>query len=210
MNFKDQINMRFLFVLLLLTSICFTANAQVSNKGIAVEAAGTVFFNSMRLSSINGEQGIYKEAKVSYRFEKPFEVGVVAGHQWRSYIYYRITPRGYSPLFMQLDFMPVALNFRVYLTDYFVDHIRLFKRREKWDVYNQIMLVRMYGKDTRDRYETAQDNIVYLYPYVHEYGRTYVGYMAGLAYRPTPHTAVFLEGGDGALATLQIGIRAKL
>ena len=202
--------MRVLLVFLLFTSICFAADAQISNKGIAVEAAGMVFFNSTRLSFINGEQGIYKEAKVSYRFEKPFEVGVVAGHQWRSYIYYRITPRGYSPLFMQRDFVPVALNFRVYLTDYFVDHIRLFKRREKWDVYNQIMLVRLYGKDTRDRNETAQDNIVYRYPYVHEYGRTYVGYMAGLAYRPTPHMAVFLEGGDGALATLQIGIRAKL
>lgn len=203
--------MKILFFSLLLTSICFAGNAQVSNKGIAVEAAGSVFFNSMRLSSTNGEQGIYKEVKISYRFDKPFEVGVLAGHQWRSYIYYRLPPAGgYSPLFMHRDFVPVAVNLRVYLTDYFVDHIRLFKRRERWDVYNQIMLVRLYGKDTRDRNETAQDDIAYRYPYVHEYGRTYIGYMAGLAYRPTSHMAVFLEGGDGALATLQIGIRAKL
>ena len=111
---------------------------------------------------------------------------------------------------MHRDFVPVAVNFRVYLTDYFVDNIPLFKRREKWDVYNQLMLVRLYGKDTRDSHETAQDNIYYLYPYIHEYGSTYIGFMAGLAYRPTPHLAIFVEGGDGAISTLQIGIRAKL
>lgn len=190
---------------------CVAGHAQTADNGPVVEVAGSVFFNSARLSSINGEQGIYKEVKLGYRFKKPFEIDALVGHQWRSYIYYRVPPQGgLSPLFIHRDFVPVAVNFRVYLTDYFVNTLGLFRRREKWDVYNQIMLVRLYGKDTRDPLETPQDQIIYSYPYIHEYGKVYVGFMAGLAYRPTPHTAIFLEGGDGAIATFQIGVRAKL
>lgn len=202
--------MKYIFLILFAFSSSQSI-AQVTNQGLAVEVAGSVFFNSTRLSSINGEQGIYKEGRVSHRFAKSFELGVLAGHQWRSYIYYRTPPQGGAQaLFLHRDFVPVGVQFRVYLTDYFVDYLHIVKRREKWDMYNQLMLVRLYGKDTRDPNETAQDQIIYRYPYVHEYGRTYVGFMAGVAYRFTPHTAVFVEGGDGAMMTLQLGLRAKL
>lgn len=202
--------MKNLICLFLFSCYCSYSFSQEKNEYISFGLIGSVHFNSKRHEYRNGEQGIYKEIRVSHRFKNYFEIGLFAGHQWRSFIYYKSSQGSLIPLFMDRDYVPAGLTVRVYLTDVFFEKIRWIKNKEKWEVYNQLVISHLFGKDKRDIRETNQDNIVYLIPYVEEYGKVYLGLLLGATFYPMRNIGLFLEGGDGAIATLQAGIKVRL
>jgi len=200
------------FYLLTVFSICalLTSFSQDSVKRVSIEAIGSFHFNSNRHEYRNGDQGIYKEIRALYRFNKYIEGGAFIGHQWRSFIYYRLDANGYHPYFMDRQYMPAGLNLRVYITDIFSEKVNWIRQKEKWEVYTSIILARLFGSDKRDPRESSQDNIFYLYSYTKEYGKIFSGVMLGLMHYPLKKIGFFLEGGEGAIAYLQIGARLKL
>jgi len=203
---------RMKFYLLVVFFICsqFISLSQDSLKRVSVEVVGSNFFNSERHAFENGEQGIYKEFRALYRINRYIEIGTFIGHQWRSYIYYKRDGFGDHPYFMDRQYIPAGLNLRVYITDIFSEKLNWIRQKEKWDVYTSIILARLFGSDKRDPRESSQDNIVYLHSYVREYGKVYFGVLLGLNHYPFKKVGFFLEGGEGAIAYLQIGARLKL
>lgn len=100
------------------------------------------------------------------------------------------------------------------LSDFFFEKLRLWKKEGRFDVYYQVGLATLRGKDLRDDREESfrgQGYYVpfYLSPYVQEYGKVYITNLAGLRYNLSPHIGIFVEGGDGALMTLQAGLSGR-
>lgn len=195
----------FSIVILFLLSEAGKAQAPARTKVKAgVEIVGSAFADSRRWFYKNGEDDVYSELRLNLRFSKIVEAGIFAGHQYKSYIYFKEVNVNQSPLFMERRYIPAGIYGRINITDIFSEKLKLIKRREKWDIYNQVILARMNGFDKRDSRDDGQ-NILYLYPYVIHYGKVYLGLLAGVKYHATPHLNFFIEAGDGAMMTAQIG-----
>jgi hypothetical protein len=195
-------------------------DSSFSNSRFAIELVGSVSpegsltFESARHFHYNENVGIYGEARISYRINSYFEAGLFVGRQKRFYIYFAQDQIGNQvPLFMERYYIPGGLNMRLYISDFFQEKLRLWKKQGRWDVYLQLGIVRLFGHDANDVREQEFSNQGYIvpyfkYPYVEEYGKIYPSYVLGLRYNAGRHFGVFIEGGDGALTTLQIGFRA--
>lgn len=205
---KGRIKKPFVTGLLLLISIAVFS--QDSVKHISVEVLGSAYFNNQRLEYRNGDQAIYKEIRLHYRLNQYLEAGIFAGQQWRSFIYYKITGSGYVPLFMDRNYIPAGIDFRFYITDIFSDKLHWIKNKNKWEVYSHLFLCRLWGNDKRDPLEAPSDTIVYLTPYVIEYGKIFSGVLLGVALNPSKNIGFFLEAGEGPVAYLQIGFKIKM
>lgn len=189
-----------------------TALAQTPKFSVSV--AGSVFFNSERHANENGDQDVYTELRVARRLGKYFEVNAAVGHQSRSFIYYAQTQNGsLIPLYLSRKYRPVAVSARLYLSEFFTEKLRLWKKPEKWDVYYQLGVATLRGSDRRDEREESFRQFgalvpYYATPFVEEYGKVYPAYLIGLQYNPGKRISIFAEGGDGALMTLQVGLSA--
>ena len=184
-----------------------TVQAQSINKSkpkFDFEIVGSAFADSKRWFYYNGNDNVYSEIRFNVRFSKIVEAGIFVGHEKKSYIYFKETPLREVPLFMERQYIPAGIYGRINITDIFSEKLKWIKRREKWDIYNQVVLARMNGYDTRDERDDGQ-NILYKYSYVIPYGRIYLGLLAGVKYYITPKFSFFLEAGDGAMMTAQIG-----
>ncbi len=92
--------------------------------------------------------------------------------------------------------------------------MKLWKKLGRWDVYNQVGVVILKGKDINDSRDNEFKNQgyfvpYYLYPYITRYNRLYLTYLFGVRYNFSKHIGLFLEAGEGALNDLQIGIAGK-
>jgi hypothetical protein len=180
-----------------------------------VDAIGSAFFPSKRHATENGDQGIYYEIRIGKSFKNYFEGNISIGYQSRSFIYYaQENSVGLVPLYMDRHYVPVGVNGRIILSDFFFEKLGLWKKRGKFDVYYQLGIATLRGKDILDEREESfagQGYYVpyYIVPYVQEYGKVYITNLAGLRYNFTPTLGVFVEGGDGALMTLQLGFSGR-
>lgn len=200
----------------ILSLIILVALTSFGQKGVTAELIGSYHFNSERHSSENGDPGIYGEIRLGYRLSRYFEINAFVGYQERGFIYYAQfdNPWKLVPLFMNRQYVPVGANGRLYLTDLFFEKLRLWKKAGRWDVYNQIGFAVLKGSDKndeRDDYFKNQGAYVpyYLVPYRVEYNNFYITYLAGIRYNFNPKLGIFIEGGDGALMNLQLGISAR-
>lgn len=194
------------FVIIL--SLPLSANAQgdsAKSRKFSVEIVGAAFTDSKRWFYYNGNDNIYSEIRLKYRINNIIQTGVFVGHQMKSYIYFKIEPFGENPLFMERQYFPAGIFGRVNITDVFYEKLRWIKNKEKWEVYVQTFLARMNGYDVRDDKDDGE-NIFYKFPYVIPYGKIYSGLLAGLKYHPSKNLGFFIEAGDGAMMTSQIGL----
>ena len=202
-----------LFVLILV--LCCNRGQSQKVNGFSVEAIGSVFFNSERHANENGDQGMYYELRFGKALNKYLDVNFGAGYQKRSFIYYaQKASVGFIPLYMDRHYVPVNASVRLYLSEFFNKDLKVWKKPGKFDVYYQLGLSTLKGKDVFDDREEdfrSQGFYVpyYLEPYVQEYGKVYITNLAGARYNFNPHFGLFIEGGDGALMTLQIGISTR-
>jgi len=212
-----SIRINFLKAFILVVSISFlkTVHGQ-NNSKISIEAISSVHFNSERHANENGDQNIYSELRIGKPINKYFEIHISAGHQKRSFIYYaQKNSVGFLPLYMERRYIPFCINGRVNLSEFFYEKLHLWKEKGRFDIYYQLGVATLRGKDYLDEREDSfrsQGFYVpyYLVPYVNEYGKVYIINLAGLRYNISPHAGFFLEGGDGALMTLQLGFSARL
>lgn len=202
-------------ILVFFSFIHTTLFSQGKKEKIYGEAIGSVFFPSGRFFYHNGDEGIYGEIRCGYVINQHLEVNAFAGHEKRYYMYFARFDNGNEvPLFMDRHYIPIGINLRLNLTEFFYERLKLWKKEDKWDVYNQVGIVTLRGKDfhdDRDAYFKAQGAHVpyYFYPYVQEYGKVYLSYLAGVRLNFNRHLGVFIEGGQGALTDLQIGISTR-
>lgn len=206
---KAHLLFLFVFALSYFTSICQTKN------DFLIDVIGSAFFPSKRHATENGDQGIYYELRIGKKLSNYFEGHISVGYQSRSFIYYaQENSVGLVPLYMDRHYVPVGVSGRVVLSDFFFEKLGLWKKKGKFDVYYQLGIATLRGKDILDEREesfTGQGYYVpyYIVPYAQEYGKVYITNLAGLRYNFTPQAGVFVEGGDGALMTLQLGFSAR-
>lgn len=192
----------------------FTGIGQAKSK-ILIDVIGSAFFDSKRHATANGDQGVYYELRIGKSLKKYLEGHISVGYQQRSFIYYaQENSVGLVPLYMDRHYVPVGVSGRIILSDFFFEKLGLWKKKGRFDVYYQLGVATLRGKDIPDEREgsfTAQGYYVpyYMVPYVQEYGKVYVTNLAGLRYNFTPSLGVFVEGGDGALMTLQLGLSGR-
>jgi hypothetical protein len=206
---------RTILVLLVYVLACFDLSGQETKKSIRLEAIGSAFFPSDRHFYYNGDDGVYYEIRVGYPVGKYCEVNISGGYVKRSFIYFAKFSNGSeTPLFMDRFYIPVAASFRVYLSDFFYEKLKLWKKQYKWDIYVQLGLVVLQGHDKNDERDAYFQGLgatvpYYKYPYEQEYGAVYPSYLLGLRYNFNKNIGLFLEGGDGSFATLQSGLSFK-
>jgi hypothetical protein len=211
---------------ILLTS--FLANAQKNlpgstidgklekelQKRITIEVLSATSTNSKRFFNSNENDHFYFELRAGYRINKNFEANIFAGYKLKNYIYFAQKNANLIPLFMDRHYVPVGINGRIYLSDFFHEKLKLWKKPGRWDVYNQIGVVILKGKDINDSRDNDFRNQgffvpFYLYPYATRYNRPYLTFLFGARYNFSKNFGLFLEGGMGALNDLQIGVAKK-
>lgn len=96
--------------------------ATKSKVKIGIEIIGSTSANSRRWFYQNGEDHIYTELRLNFRISKVTEVGVFVGHQYKSYIYFKIIPNREVPLFMHREYIPAGIYGRINITDIFSEN----------------------------------------------------------------------------------------
>lgn len=180
---------------LYLIALCFLWSNMGSNsycqssKRISVELLGSAFANSEKQSTYNTNEHIYYEARLGYRLTRYFETSLSVGYQLRNYIYFAQFQQPYSEALLIMDrhYIPVSANIRLYISEFFYENLKLWKKRNKWDVYLQLSLLSIKGRDIPDPNETharSQGAYVpfYKYPYVDVYDRFQISYVAGVRF----------------------------
>ncbi|HKC36071.1 MAG TPA: hypothetical protein VKB95_08410 [Chitinophagaceae bacterium] len=196
---------------LLLTLISFGQNVKNS---ITIEVLAATSTNSRRFFNHNENDHFYFELRAGYRINNFFEINFFTGYKLKGYIYFAQKNGNLLPLFMDRHYVPVGINGRIYYTDFFYEKLKLWKKPGRWDIYNQVGVAILKGKDINDSRENEFRNQgyfvpYYLYPYVTRYNKGYLTYLFGVRYNFSKHIGLFLEGGVGALNDLQIGMAAK-
>jgi hypothetical protein len=212
MKFKVKILFFFLFYSL---PVIVYSQKKNKNSRIRIEAIGSVLFDSERWFNHNEEEDyFYGEFRIGYRFTHYIEANVFIGYEKRHFGYFAQQNANLYLLDMERHYTPVGINFRLDLSDFFYELLKLWKKKGKWDIYNQIGFAVLKEKDIRDNREEFYRNQgayvpYFLYPYVERNGQKYFTYMAGIRYNFSKKLGIFIEGGQGAFKDLQIGISAK-
>jgi hypothetical protein len=201
-----------IFVIYLL--VPFISISQSLQKKIIVEALAATSTNSTRFFNYNENDHFYFELRIGYRINRIFETNLFVGYKEKNFIYFAQGNGNLLPLFMDRHYIPIGLNGRIYYTDFFYEKLKLWKKSGRWDVYNQVGIVILKGKDVNDSRENEFRNQgyyvpYYLYPYSVKYNKIYLTYLFGVRYNFSNSVGLFLEGGQGALNDLQIGAALK-
>jgi hypothetical protein len=192
----------------------FISIAQALQNKITVEALAATSTNSNRFFNYNENDHFYFELRAGYRINRFFETNLFVGYKEKNYIYFAQKNADLVPLFMDRHYVPIGINGRIYFSDFFYEKLKLWKKEGRWDVYNQLGVVILKGKDVNDNRENEFRNQgyyvpYYLYPYNVEYNKVYLTYLFGVRYNFSNSVGLFLEAGLGALNDLQIGIAVK-
>jgi hypothetical protein len=199
-------------LLFLIGSSAFQLKGQPVKK-LSLELLNAVETNSNKHFNYNTNEHWYFEGRVGYRLNSYFESSISVGYQLRSYIYFAQFNQPYreAPLFMDRHYIPLALNIRLYLSEFFYEKLKLWVNKEKWDIYIQISLATITGHDVNDSRETdfrSQGAYVpfYKYPYVDVYNHMQISFVAGVRFNFNNHVGLFVEGGEGLLMNGLLGI----
>ena len=187
---------------------------QNTQKKIAIEVLTATSTNSARFFNYNENDHFYFELRVGYRVNKLFETNLFVGYKEKNYIYFAQKNADLVPLFMDRHYIPIGLNGRIYYTDFFFEKLKLWKKEGRWDIYNQLGVVILKGKDVNDNRDNEFKNQgyfvpYYLFPYSIKYNKVYLAYLLGVRYNFSNSLGLILEGGQGALNDLQIGVAIK-
>ena len=202
-------------VLLNLPHAPFAQNTSFRYGSPSLELNSSHLFTSSRLASDNGDQHLYYEARLGVPIGKYFELKGGASYQLRSFIYYaKGTTGNLVPLYMERHYNPLNLAGRIYLTEFFLNSLKLWKTPGRWDIYFQLGISVLKGKDVFDEQEDVYRSQGYFTPYfqepyIQEYGKVYTTHLIGLRYNFGKHVGVFLEGGEGPLTTMQVGLSLR-
>jgi hypothetical protein len=182
-------------------------------KKPTLELLGAVSTSSRKHFNYNTNERAYFEARVGYRLSPYFETSLSIAYQQRDYIYFALFSQPYRevPIFMKRHYIPVALNGRLYLSEFFFEKLKAWKKKGNWDVYTQIGLFTIKGRDVHDsregEYASAGAYVpYYMHPYVHAYNRLHLSYLAGLRRNFSKDIGLFIEGGEGLLMNGQLGL----
>lgn len=192
----------------------FTSKGQDKQKKITLEILASALCNSQRFYNLNETDHSYFELRAGYKLDNFFETSVFAGYKLKNFIYFAEKNGNQIPLFMQRHYTPVGINGRIYLSDFFFEKLKLWKKPGQCDVYNQVGLAILKGQDVNDsRDDEFRNNGYYVpfysYPYVVQYNLCYITYLFGVRYNFSKNFGLFLEGGEGALNNFQVGIAGK-
>lgn len=180
-------------------------------KRICFEFATAFGTDSERFSQFNTNADIFFEGRIGYHFRRYLEAIAFVGYQHKSYLYYAEKSGNETLLFMDRHYVPVGVNARLYISDFFFEKLKLWKRKDKWDVYLQAGPAFTFGKDKPDSRESDLKNQgynvpVYRYPYVNDKNKLYFTYLTGLRYNMGENVGLFVEGGLGSLMYAQAGL----
>ena len=208
--------MKQLIQIIILVSSTLTASAQetTTQKGVALELVTALGTESARFTYNNTNADFFFEARIGYKMNQYFELMAVGGYQHKNYLYFAEKAGNEVLLFMDRYYMPIGLNARVNISDFFYEKMKLWKKKDKWAVYLQGGPMVMLGKDKRDSRETelraqGYNAPFYKYPYVIDRGRFYVSFLAGTRYNFNKNFGLFLEAGLGSLMYAQIGASVR-
>ena len=181
---------------------------------LSIEGLTAFGTDSKRFFRYNTNSDIYFEGRIGYRFNRFFEGNFFAGYQHKSYLYFAEKNGNETLLFMDRRYVPIGINARLYISDFFSEKLRLWKDQNRWDIYLQFGIGLMKGHDKNDDRENALRNQgytvpFYKHPYVIDYNRFYVLYLAGIKFHLTKNINLFIEGGQGALMSGQIGVSGR-
>lgn len=203
--------------------VCFLFFVTIGNKAncqqikkFSVEIMGSAFATSKKHFNFNTNEHIYYEARVGYRLNPYFETSLSVGYQLRDFLYFAELPQTNDQvlLFMERHYIPIAANMRLYISEFFYEKLKAWKKQDKWDVYLQVSLGTIKGNDVSDPREAvlrAQGAVApfYKYPYVDVYDRLQVSYVGGVRLNLNKSIGVFIEGGQGQLMHGVIGLSAR-
>jgi hypothetical protein len=96
-----------------------------TEKKFAIEFVTATSTNSQKHFNYNTNERWYFEGRIGYRLSHYFETSVSAGDQERDYIYFAMFPQPYRevPLFMKRNYVPIAANVRLYLSDFLYEKL---------------------------------------------------------------------------------------
>lgn len=207
---------KFLVLIILLLSTNSRLYSQFVRK-VSLELLTATSTNSKKHFNYNTNERWYFEGRLGYRITRYLETSVSVAYQERDYIYFAMFPQPYReiPLFMKRNYVPIACNLRLYLSDFFYEKLKVWKASDKWDVYIQLGLFTIKGNDVHDSRESefaSQGAYVpyYKYPYVDVYHSLYISYIAGVRRSFGKTIGVFIEGGEGLLMNGQLGLSIRL
>ncbi len=201
-------------IVLFCLSCPFILKGQDKQKKATIEILGAVLTNSARFYNFNETDHSYIELRAGYKLNDYFETNVFVGYKLKNFIYFAEKNGNQIPLFMQRHYTPVGINVRIYLSDFFFEKFNLWEKTGQCDIYNQVGLAILKGRDVNDSRDNEFRNNgyyvpFYKYPYVVKYNMCYVTYLFGIRFNFSKNFGLFVEGGEGALNNFQIGIAGK-
>src|SRR4030095_8637681 len=213
---KSEVKMSILRTLmgLFCLSCSFISIGQEVQKKVVIEILTATSTNSARFFTYNENDHFYFELRAGYRINRFFETNLFIGYKEKNYIYFAQKDANLIPLFMDRHYVPIGINGRIYFSDFFYEKLKLWKKPGRWDIYNQLGVVILKGKDVNDSRESEFRNHgyytpYYLFPYSVKYNKVYLAFLFGIRYNFSNTTGLLLEAGQGALNDLQIGASVR-
>ena len=208
--------LRSVVICLVFSTVCLVSLAQETRK-ISVELIGSIAATSRKHFQYNTNEGFYWEARVGYQWNQYLESSLSAGYQLRYYGYFAQQQQPYAEigLGMKRYYVPVAVNMRLNMTEFFYEKLKLWKKPGRWDVYTQVSLATIRGRDVRDM--NAEKSLpaggayvpFFRYPYAQVYNRLHIAYVGGLRYNIRSGQGIFIEAGEGLLTNAVLGLSTR-
>lgn len=168
------------------------------------------------LNSHSYEQGdnhIYTELTIDYKFKEYFSGGIYVGHQKRNYLFPAATPSGGRIYAYDQNFIPIGIRGTVYLTSFVNENLFQGKMKlDKWDIY-LIYLGGVVFNKTNEHFERSSlpdDRIDYTFYRRDEDINFNAGILTGVTYYPLKKIGLFVELGVGPIGNLNVGVKTKI
>lgn len=160
-----------------------------------------------------GNNSLYKELTIDYKFSQFFSGGVYLGHQKRSYLFPAVYASGVRIYSYDQNFIPAGIRGTFYITTFVNENLIQGRiNPEKWDIYLTYFGGIVFNKITEnfERSNLPEDRIIYL-----EYGSDEdinynMGILTGVTYYPVKKFGLFVEFGLGTMGNLNMGIKARI
>lgn len=213
MEYGNDLLMRRIIYLLI---VSFALNGTLSGQTLEsspqenwILGVGTTA-NSYRFEQ--GNNSLYTELTLDYKFSKSFSAGVYLGYQNRSYLFPAATPSGGRIYSYEQDFFPVGIRGTFYITSFVNENFMQGKMKpEKWDIYLTYWGGAVFNKVTEEfeRSNLPEDRIDYSFFKRDEDISYNIGILTGVTYYPVQNFGLFIEFGLGTMGNLNLGIKSR-
>lgn len=211
-NGNDLLMRRIIYILTFSFAIIGTLSGQTlkSNpQGNWILGVGTT---ANAHSYEQGNNILYTELTIDYKFSQFFSGGIYLGYQKRTYLFPAPTPSGTRIYSYDQNFIPAGIRGTFYITTFVNENfIKGRINPEKWDIYLTYFGGIVFNKIVEDfeRSSLSENRIDYSMYRRDEDINYNMGILTGVTYYPVKNFGLFVEFGLGTIGNLNMGIKSR-